>query len=587
MNRKSLALAYFTCTLVLLLTSTVYAQEPATFRVSPAAIPAGRSRVVRIISEPRADLSKFEVEKPPEDSGVIFESAPELADEKKTIVIKISVDEDADEQVLPLTIVKKEAGVVTKRFTTDLAITEFRVRAIRKQAVPPDLEFAVDAMMQPLSYKATKDIFGTRVADGYYAIVVGLGNNTGFDLQVNKIGFITSIPILVPDRDKNGSPVLAKKEDLTVNGNLKAHYEFMEISAVDRPLVRSSIERDQSIGKRALALNLIGGVGTLTTGFLPFFHALGPRANFSSVSSILNGQLKDGFTQSVPDFTLRHLNRLDNELIMDQDFLLPNNSERNTVVFIPRNTLQLGKEFTKDKKDHRDNLRMVTERLGRLVVVGRQIDRFANRQIVVRSGMSGEAARPSTNTGRGTMETPAAPAAPVVPVTIESVSPNLGTLSEAKEIIITGTGFIKGEPVKVMFGDRQTTGAATSATTVQATVPPVVTARSIAIKVIVDATRSATKADAYTYIDELSVTSFEPSNGPIAGGTVVRINGRGFQTGASVTFDNVAATNVSVSNDHNVITATAPAHAAGIVTVTVKNTNGKSFPFANAYTYVP
>ena len=582
MNRRSLALACFTCTLALFFTSTVLAQEPATFQVSPAAIPAGRSRVVRIISEPRADLSKFEVEKPPEDSGVIFESAPQFADDKKTIVIKISVDEDADEQVLPLTIVKKENGAVTKRFTTDLEITEFRVRAIRKQAVPPGLEFEVDAMMQPLSHKATKDIFGTRVADAYYAIVVGLGNNTGFDLQVNKIGFITSIPVLVPDRDKNGLPVLAKNEDLKVNGNLKAHYEFMEISAVDRPLVRSSIERDQSIGKRALALNLIGGVGTLTTGFLPFFHALGPRANFSSVSSILNGQLKDGFTQSVPDFTLRHLNRLDNELIMDQDFLLPNNSERNTVVFIPRNTLQLGKEFTDDKKDHRDDLRMVTERLGRLVVVGRKIDRFANRQIVVRSGMSGETARPTSNP-----LSPAATTAPAsnAPMTIESVSPSSGTVSEEKAVTITGAGFPEGKEVRVRFGDRIIPGFATNATTVKTMALPVTTSGPVSVEVIAGTNRTRTKADAYTYFDELSVTGFEPTSGPVAGGNVVRINGRGFQPGAVVTFGTLAATAVTVSKDHNLITVTAPAHAAGVVTVTVKNANGKSFPFANAYTY--
>jgi hypothetical protein len=553
--------------------------------VSPAAIPAGRSRVVRIVSEPRADLSKFEVERLPEDTGVIFEAAPQFADDKKTIVIKISVDEDADEQVLPLTIVKKENGAVTKRFTTDLTITEFRVRPISRQAVPPDLEFAVDAMMQPLSHKATKDIFGTRVADGYYAIVVGLGNNTGFDLQVNKIGFITSMPILVPDRDEKGFPVLAKNEDLKINGNLKAHYEFMEISAVDRPLVRSSIERDQSIGKRALALNLIGGVGTLTTGFLPFFHALGPRANFSSVSSILNGQLKDGFTQSVPDFTLRHLNRLDNELIMDQDFLLPNNSERNTVVFIPRNTLQLSKEFTVDKKDHRDDLKMVTERLGRIVVVGRKIDRFANRQIVVRSGMSGAPARPTTSN-------PLSPAvtstpAPLGPMTIESVTPSSGTVSEAKEVTITGTGFPEGKEVRVKFGDRQIPGFATTATTVKTMALPMATAGPVSVEITVGSTRTPTKAGAYTYIDELSVTGFEPANGPAAGGNVVRINGRGFQSGAVVTFGNVAATNVSVSNDHNVITATAPAHAAGVIAVTVKNTNGKTFVFANAYTYNP
>ena len=90
--------------------------------------------------------------------------------------------------------------------------------------------------------------------------------------------------------DKNGDPIFDNE------GKVKMRNDLLEITAIDRSLVRSGIERDQNFGTRALALNLIGGVGTLTTGFLPFFHALGPRANFSSFTSVINGQLKDGFT---------------------------------------------------------------------------------------------------------------------------------------------------------------------------------------------------------------------------------------------------------------------------------------------------
>src|SRR5687767_12107714 len=113
MNPRPSMPAFSVLALVLCLTSTITAQEPVTFQVSPSAIPAGRSRLVRITSDPKTNLSKFEVEKPSEDSGVVFDQ-PQFADGDKTIVLKISVDDDADEQILPITIVKKEGGAVTK-----------------------------------------------------------------------------------------------------------------------------------------------------------------------------------------------------------------------------------------------------------------------------------------------------------------------------------------------------------------------------------------------------------------------------------------------------------------------------------------
>jgi hypothetical protein len=70
----------------------------------------------------------------------------------------------------------------------------------------------------------------------------------------------------------------------------------------------------------------------------------------------------------------------------------------------------------------------------------------------------------------------------------------------------------------------------------------------------------------------LTVTSVTPATGDIAGGTAVTIAGTGFNTGnpaPTVTFDTTAATGVTVV-DSTTINAISPAHAAGAVTVTVK-----------------
>ena len=79
--------------------------------------------------------------------------------------------------------------------------------------------------------------------------------------------------------------------------------------------------------------------------------------------------------------------------------------------------------------------------------------------------------------------------------------------------------------------------------------------------------------------------SISPSKGPTAGGTHVTITGKGFQAGARVTFGSAAATSVTVQSSTQ-ITATTPARPAGVVNVTVTNSNGQSASLNSAFTFV-
>jgi len=85
-----------------------------------------------------------------------------------------------------------------------------------------------------------------------------------------------------------------------------------------------------------------------------------------------------------------------------------------------------------------------------------------------------------------------------------------------------------------------------------------------------------------------TITSVSPAGGPPAGGTTVVIEGTGFTdvTGATgVTFGNVNATSYTV-NSSTQITAVAPAHAAGVVDIVVRNPAGASVAVpADIYTY--
>ncbi len=545
---------------LMLLSALTVAAQDLKLELTPSTIPAGRTRTVKIKANPEADLTGLELQKPPDVSGVSFEDpGPQFVDGKRAIMARVTVDQDADEQILPLTVVKKKDGKVVESYTVDLTVSAFAPKVMQKQPTPAGLKFEVDGMVQPMSYKGAKDVFGRRVADHYYAVVLGLGNNTGYDLQINKIGFRTTRTIEVPVY-KNGELMLE------ADGKPQMRRELMAITAIDRSLVRSSIERDQNFGIRALALNLIGGVGTLTTGFLPFFHALGPRANFSSFSSVLNGNLKDGFTMAVPDLTIRHLSRLDNSLVMDQDFMLPNNSERNTVVFVPRKALGL------EGKD-RDNLLKIRETLGELLIVGQRINLYENRQIVVRSDRPSQEPEP--------FSTPFAPKQG--PISVDEVNPNAAPLSDSTDVVITGNGFLPGTAVKVKFGDRQTTGVVLTSTTIQATVPPNVKAAEIDVEVIAGDQQDKLEKG-YAYVDELKIEAVDPLTG--ASGKTIKITGKGFLSGAKVTFGDKVATDVMVSNDHNTMTVTLPAQTPSApVEVKVKNKNGKSAAAPKSFTY--
>ncbi len=81
-----------------------------------------------------------------------------------------------------------------------------------------------------------------------------------------------------------------------------------------------------------------------------------------------------------------------------------------------------------------------------------------------------------------------------------------------------------------------------------------------------------------------TVSGISPASGTTAGGTPVTITGTGFLAGAAVSFGGTAATGVTVASSTS-ITATAPAHTAGTVSVTVTNTDGQSGPLSNGYTY--
>lgn len=82
----------------------------------------------------------------------------------------------------------------------------------------------------------------------------------------------------------------------------------------------------------------------------------------------------------------------------------------------------------------------------------------------------------------------------------------------------------------------------------------------------------------------ISISGIVPNAGATAGGTSVTISGSNFQSGATITFDGISATDI-IFVDSGTLTAKTPAHAAGSVDVLVTNPDLTSDTLVSGYTY--
>jgi uncharacterized repeat protein (TIGR01451 family) len=171
-----------------------------------------------------------------------------------------------------------------------------------------------------------------------------------------------------------------------------------------------------------------------------------------------------------------------------------------------------------------------------------------------------------------------------IPPSVSSVSPPSGSTSGGTSVTITGTA-VTGATGVTVGGAAATNVTVVSDTTITATTPAG-SAGTVDIKVTTAGGTSPVSAnDRFTYIAPPTVSSVSPSGGPTAGGTTVTIAGTNFAGVTAVSFGATSATGFTV-NGATSITATAPAHAAGQVDVTVTAGSVTSaISAADHYTY--
>ena len=169
---------------------------------------------------------------------------------------------------------------------------------------------------------------------------------------------------------------------------------------------------------------------------------------------------------------------------------------------------------------------------------------------------------------------------------ISSVSPSTGSTAGGTTVTITGTNLASATTVR--FGTTAVTSFTSNSSTQIVLAAPAHSAGLVDITVTTANGTSATRsADHFTYIVPVpTVSGISPANGSTAGGTTVTITGTNLSSASSVRFGTTAVTSFT-SNSSTQIVLTSPAHAVGLVDVTVTTENGTSATgSADHFTYV-
>jgi len=232
--------------------------------------------------------------------------------------------------------------------------------------IPPGIAPQVDIMWAVMPQNITHDNFGGKIKKQYYGIEVVIGNDSGFDLELASVGFDLGTGRL--------------KSDEMVN---------TRIPTSGYRVTRASLQRRQQLSLRNMTLNIIKALGPVLTGFTPFFHNVNHQSNFAEGINILSNPVEKGFEMVWPDLTLGQLANLEDQSLRDNAItrtVVKNNTQVRFVVFVPKDLIS----DPKADKSWRDKPLEVMKRLGRMILIGDQVEHI-NRVRVVSTSETGAA----------------------------------------------------------------------------------------------------------------------------------------------------------------------------------------------------
>jgi hypothetical protein len=164
------------------------------------------------------------------------------------------------------------------------------------------------------------------------------------------------------------------------------------------------------------------------------------------------------------------------------------------------------------------------------------------------------------------------------PVTvIEDITPNAGDEDGGTLVTIEGSCFTGA--TDVLFGDEPGTDLTVVSDGVITVVSPA--GAGIVDVTIVNPTAcgDATAEDAFTFVPDGApvIATLDPDRGPVTGGTEVTVTGEGFEDVTNVLVDGESAPFFDIVSDTEILLVT-PAHAEGVVPITLVTADGPSAP---------
>ena len=183
------------------------------------------------------------------------------------------------------------------------------------------------------------DNFGRSIKQNYFGIEVTIQNHSGSDIALAGLMF---------ERSVNKELVLSPVSSY--------------------PTVKGSLSRRKLTHPRALTLGIVDAVGSLMTGFVPFFHNDTHKANYSSFIDIISNPLAKGLASAWKDAYPDEVARFDQDVLKD-DKNIANGTTFKTKIFFPKRLL------FEDKDPKRNDPAEVRKALGQLIVMGFKFQR--------------------------------------------------------------------------------------------------------------------------------------------------------------------------------------------------------------------
>jgi hypothetical protein len=192
--------------------------------------------------------------------------------------------------------------------------------------------------------KIAGDLFGRTIKNDYYCIEVAIDNRSDSDIALGSLKF---------KLDGGGSPIPT------------SHY----------PVVQGSLVRRKITHPRGIVLAAISSLGTVMTGFNPFFHNINHAKNYAQFVTILSNPVEKGVEAVWQDPYPIEMANFSAIVLKDDKIIAKNSPTFKTVVFVEKRNI-----YQNGDKDRSDPIK-VKAKLRELVVEGRSIQQGGERKL--------------------------------------------------------------------------------------------------------------------------------------------------------------------------------------------------------------